>query len=232
MNAYTRPQSLALPTLSPAWVKLWMEKTQDLVLLLDETDCVVGFFQGGVFATEDLYHWIGQNLADCVSADSSPKLASLLYNDAASDNLEARWRHINFLGLHSQVIPVLTKCMTLPADEFAKAIFCRDLRPLQDATNKFLALQHEFEQSNQSLRDRLQEKDRMQGLGKVVGTNEMLQMIKQTTYTQAIRETVTILERQCLQALLNEAAGDHIRAARMAGLSLDQWQEKLAFFEN
>lgn len=231
MNAYTRPQSLALPTLSPEWVKLWMEKIQDLVLLLDETDCVVGFFQGGSYAMEDLYHWIGQNLTACVSSDSSPKLASLLYNDAANENLDARWRHINLLGLNKQVIPVLTKCMTVPADGFAKAIFCRDLRPLQDATTKFLAFQQELEQNNQSLRARLQEKELAQDRGKDMNTSRMLQMIKQSTYSQAIKETVNILERQCLQALLDEAGRDHMRAARMAGLSLTEWHEKIASFE-
>jgi hypothetical protein len=231
MNAYNRPQSPALPTLSPDWVKIWMEKTQDLVLLLDEKDCIAGFFQGGAFANEDLYHWIGQNLAECVSADSMPKLAPLLFNDAARDNLDARWRHINLLGLHSQVIPVLTKCMTLPADTFAKALFCRDLRPLQDATHQFLAIQQELEQNNQSLRDRLEESERPPGLGGVVNTKGMLKMIKQSTYMQVIRETVTNLERQCLQSLLNEADGDHARAAQMAGLSLTEWQEKLTSFE-
>ncbi len=59
----------------------------------------------------------------------------------------------------------------------------------------------------------------------------MLQMIKQTTYLQAIRETVTTLERQCLQALLDEAGGDHVRAAEMAGLSLVERRDKLSFFE-
>ncbi len=231
MNAYYSPQPLTLPTLSPEWVQIWLERTQDLVLLLDETNCIAGVFQAGEFATDDLYHWVGQNLIDCVSADSSPKLASLLYNDAALDSLDARWRHINLLGFHGQVIPVLTKCMTMPAEGFAKVVFCRDLRPLQDVTHKFLAIQQELEQSNQLLRDRLQVKDWVRPLSKVLDTNGMLQMIKQTTYLQAIRETVTTLERQCLQALLDEAGGDHVRAAEMAGLSLVEWRDKLSFFE-
>lgn len=231
MNAYSRPRTIVLPTLSPEWVRVWMEKTQDLVLLLDDSDCIAAFFHGGAFAADDLYYWIGQNLAAIVSGDSSPKLIPLLANDAASESVDARWRHINLLGLQSQVIPVLARCMSLPGDGFAKAVFCRDLRQLQEATHKFLAIQQELENSNQSLRDQLQKKDSMQSATEVPSTHGMLQMIKQTTYVQAIKESVVILERQCLQALLDEAGGDHVRAARMAGLSLTEWQEKLALFE-
>jgi DNA-binding NtrC family response regulator len=121
--------------------------------------------------------------------------------------------------------------MSLPGDEFTKAVFCRDLRQLQEATHKFLAIQQELENSNQSLRDQLQKKHPMQSANEVPSTHGMLQMIKQTTYVQAVKETVIILERQCLQALFDEAGGDHVHAARMAGLSLTEWQEKLALFE-
>lgn len=231
MNAYSRPRTIALPSLSPESVRVWMERTQDLVLLLDHSDCIAGFFQGGAYAADDLYYWIGQNLAAIVSDDSSPKLIPLLANDAASENLEARWRHINLLGLQNQVIPVLARCMSLRGDGFAKAVFCRDLRPLQEITHKFLAMQQEFDNRNRSLRDELQKKDSIRSTTEVPSTHGLLQKIKQTNYVQVIKETVIILERQCLQALLDEAGGNHKHAAQMAGMSLTEWQERLAFFE-
>jgi len=231
MNAFSRHQALSLPALSPECVRKWIEKTQDLVLLLDTSNHIAGFYQDESFDDTDLNHWIGKNLADCLSVESRPKLPPLLDNDAACDDNDARWRHINLLGFHNQVIPILAKCMSLPSDRFSKALFCRDLRPLERANNNFLIAQRELEKSNQDLRNKLEEKERVRHLNKAVDTSGVLSMIKQTTYSQAIRETVTVLERKCLQALLDEARGDHNQAAHTAGLSMVEWHEKLAFFK-
>lgn len=220
---------VTLPTLSPEWVRVWMERTQDLVLILDESDCIAGFFQGGAYEADDLHYWIGQNLVSMVSADSSAKLIPLLANDAAVEGVDARWRHINLLGLHSEVIPVLARCMSLPGHGFAKAVFCRDLRPLQEATNRFLAIQQELDNSNRSLREELRQKNAPGSLAEVPATHGLLHLIQQTNHDQVIKETVIILEKQCLQVLLDQAGGDPRRAANMAGLSLAQFQEKLTF---
>lgn len=228
MNAYSRPRDIRLPPLSSQGVQRWMEKTQDLVLLLDAADRIAGVFQSEVFAAVDLYHWVGQDLNAIVSADSRPKLPPMLANDLARDGSDARWRHINLLGQSGQMLPVLARCMGLTGHGPVKAVFCRDLRPLQAVNDRWLAAQREWEHSNQALRERLLSQDATRSMAPTLDTDRLLQMIQQTTYAQVIRETVQDLERQCLQALLRDAGGDHARAAGMAGMGLSEWLEKLA----
>ena len=228
MNAYSRPHDTALPTLSAQWVRLWLEKTQDLVLLLDAADQIVGVFQSESFEKTEAYHWIGQDLARIVSAESRPKLPLLLDNDAALDSGDPRWRHLNLLGRHEQVFPVLARFMSWPGDGPVKAIFCRDLRPLQEANDRFLLAQQELEARNQSLQARLQHQDREGSAFAGLHTDQLVRTIKETSYAQAIQETVHHIEKQCLQALLADAGGNNAKAAEMAGLALSEWLEKLA----
>lgn len=229
MNAYSRPPGITLPALPAHWVKTWMEKTQDLVLLLDASAQITGIFQSEFFETADTYHWIGQSLSAVVCRDSHPKLPLLLNNDAAQDEDDARWRHINLLRLSGESLPVLARCMSLPGDASAKAIFCRDLRPLKAANDRFQVAQQELEQRNQSLRDRLQQKDSELSAMSALRTEHLVRTIKEANYAQVIRETIQQLERQCLQALLDEAGGDDAKAAAMAGLSLSEWLQKRAW---
>ena len=228
MNAYSRPRDVALPTLSANWVRIWMEKTQDIVLLLDESCQIAGVFQSEYFEKAEAYHWIGQDLSSIVSADSSPKLQPLLDNDASLEGGDVRWRHLNLLGLNGQVFPVLAKCMSWPAEGLSKAIFCRDLRPLQEANDRFLLAQQELERRNQLLQDRLQQKESELSAVAALQPHQLVRTIKETSYAKVIEDTVHQLERQCLEALLRDAGGDDAKAAEMAGLDLSEWLKKLA----
>lgn len=159
MNAFRRPTEVQLPELSSRSLKSLIEKTQDLVLLLDGANHVVGFFQEDLFNEIDLHSWIGRKFSDILCNDSINKLKPLLENDAAKEYTDARWRHVNLQGHDSRVIPVLSKAMSFQGDTFVKAIFCRDLRPIERKNNNFIEAQQQLEVVNQSLRNKLSEKE-------------------------------------------------------------------------
>lgn len=230
MNASSQPFPVELPSLPSEQVRLWMEKTQDLVFLLDGVDRIAYVFQDGSFHTQDAHHWIGQSLEAVVSVESRVKIPLLLANDAAQDDSDARWRHINLTGFSQNNVPVLARYMTLPGDQaVSRALFCRDLRTLEAMNHRFLSLQQELERSHMSMRNKLTLKERQLARAQAaVSVQGMLHAIDRSTYTQAIRETVNHLERQCLHALLDDARGDPALAAKRAGLSMDEWLNKKA----
>ena len=230
MNASSQPRPVELPSLPSEYVQRWMEKTQDLVFLLDELDHIAYVFQDGTFHRDDAHHWIGQSLHSVVSVESRVKIPLLLDNDAARDDSDARWRHINLLGCRDNNIPILARYMRFPGDRpFTRTVFCRDLRAVQEISQRFLSVQQELEQSHQAWRRDLMAKERQLTQGQpAIHISGVVASIKKSTYAQAIRDTVTHLERQCLQALLDDARGDPARAADLAGLTLEEWLAKKA----
>lgn len=231
MNAFSRPFAVTLPALSPDWVQLWIEKTQDLVFMLDREAQIAGLFQNQTFAQEDVNHWIGQNLSAIVSAESQAKLPLLFENDVSLQGADARWRHINLMDRQGQVIPVLARCMSLPGQGSLRALFCRDLRSMQDLNNRFISVQQALEQDNLALRERMRAKELSLPGASALPIAGVVESIKQSTYARAIAETVQDLEKQCLHALLREAGGSDARAAELAGLSLQEWLDKAELFE-
>jgi transcriptional regulator with PAS, ATPase and Fis domain len=231
MNAFRLPQEVLLPELSAQGFKSLLEKSQDLVLLLDTANVVVGFIQDELFNEIDLHNWIGQNFSDILCNDSIKKLKPLLENDAAKEYTDARWRHVNLQGHDSRVIPVLTKAMSFQGDTFVKAIFCRDLRATEKQINKFIEMQQQFEVVNQSLRNKLSEKELQLLQNEQVNEKKLLLSIHNTSYKEVIKESVANLERQCLKALLKEANGNKQLAAKLSGLQMDELQEKIKLYQ-
>ena len=228
MNAYSRPQDVALPTLSPEWVRRWIEQTQDLVILLDAQDGIAGVIQNGSFATADVLHWMGQALRAIVSIDTQPKVRPLLDNDVARADADTRWRHLNLLGFAGNTIPVLMRYMRLNGPQGpARVLCCRDLRGEETRNNRFIQTQQELETSHQSLRANLTALElEMQRLrSQAVTVDQLVARIKQASFAQVIEETHQSLQRRCLQSLLNESAGDHDRAAALAHCTRQEWAD-------
>lgn len=222
MNAYSRPYDLNIPALSPELVRLWIEKTQDLVLLISADERISGAFQSDVFNASDVNHWIGQPLIAMVSKESQVKVPMLLNNDASLDSSDAIWRHINLMDPHGNAIPVRALCMTLQnGNDLIRCLFCRDLRSIQDLNNRFIGIQQDLQTENFELRTSLLRADQSLDVRQIVGS------IKQSSYQQVINETVQNLERDCIRALLSETNGDHHLAASLAGCELDDWLRKV-----
>ena len=221
MTAYSQPQPLTLPSLSADWVRRWVQKTQDLVLLLDTQDRIAGVLQDGRYAPEDVHHWWGLSLLEAVSPDTRPKVALLLANDAACEQADDRWRHINLVSAHGAMLPVLMRYMQLPQGQPSmRAVICRDLRATADLSLRHQSAHREFEQTMQSLhhtlRQKEQELERLRAQSHPV--DRMVSQIKRSGFDQVIGQATRLLQRQCLQALLEQAGGDPGRAAQSAGV--------------
>ncbi len=121
--------------------------------------------------------------------------------------------------------------MSFHGDTFVKAIFCRDLRATEKQNNKFVEMQKQFEVVNQSLRNKLSEKELQLLQNEQVNEKKLLLSIHNTCYTEVIKESVANLERQCLKALLKEANGNKQLAAKMSGLQMDELQEKIKLYK-
>ncbi len=228
MSAHSRPYHFNVPDLSAESVRLCIEKTHDLVLLISTDGCIAGAFQTHVFDSNDIHFWIGQALTSIVSPDSQIKIPLLLNNDASVHDSDAIWRHINLIGARRNTIPVRALYATLHnPNETIHCLFCRDLRPNQDMHNRFVALQQDLLHENSILQANLRQN--MQGpdaqhltIGSIVNS------IKQSSYQQVILDTIQSLERDCMRALLREVSGDHHRAATLAGCTLTDWLTKAA----
>ncbi len=226
MNAFSRPYDLNIPALSPELVRLWMEKTQDLVLLISDDESIAGAFQSSIFDMNDVNHWIGQPLAALVSKESQVKIPMLLNNDASLNESDAIWRHINLTDHQGGIIPVRALYMTLQnGNDLMRCLVCRDLRSVQDLSNRFNSIQQDLQNENFELRASLQQKEQVLD-AQTFNVEQIVGSMKQSTYAQVINETVQNLERECMRALLNEAAGDHQRAAKLAGCELQDWFNK------
>lgn len=229
MSAYSRPCAFNWPDLSAEWVQRWAQKTQDLVLLLDGRDCVAGAVHDGAFAADDVHHWIGQRLLDVVSPDTRHKIDMLLTNDAARDDADDRWRHINLVGVDGAIRPVLTRYMQLPdAGQPTRTVICRDLRSSQVLNQRYLTAHREIEQTVLDLRETIRAKDQeLQTLrAATLDVVRLVDQIRRGGFDQVIGQATRILQRQCLQMLLDQAGGDPQRAARLAGVDAASWAQR------
>lgn len=228
MSAHSRPYPFNVPSLSAESVRLCVEKTHDLVFLIDADTCIAGAFPTSVFEANDVHFWIGQRLADVVSSDSKVKIPHLLQHDASTHDSEAIWRHINLMGFHHNTIPVRALYATLQdAHETIRCLFCRDLRPSQDMHNRFIAQQQSLLNENALLQASLDQKN-LECDTRHVHIDSIVQSIKQSSYQQVMLNTVEGLERDCMRALLAEVSGDHHRAAQLSGCALPDWLSKAA----
>lgn len=230
MSASSHPFPVTWPALDAHWVRRWVQKTQDLVLMLDAHDRISGVLHDGAFGDTDAHHWVGQALLDVVSPDTRPKLPLLLANDTARDEADDRWRHINLLALNGKALPVLARYMRLPdAAHPTRVVICRDLRATQDLNQRHLAAFREIEQTVLDLRDRLAQKElemsRMREAS--IDVQRLIDQIKQGGFDPVIQQASRLLQRQCLQALLELAQGDPAQAARLAGIDPQTWLERV-----
>lgn len=228
MSAFSRPHAVPWPELDAQWVRRWVQKTQDLVLVLDANDRIAGALHDGVFADVDVHHWIGQALLDVVSPDTRPKVPMLLANDTARDEADDRWRHLNLLALDGTALPILARYMRLPdPTPPTRAVICRDLRATQDLNQRHLMAFREIEQTVLNLRDSLQQKElEMARLRETaIDVQRLVEQIKKGGFDQVIRQATHLVQRQCLQALLDQALGNPAQAARLAGIDPQTWAE-------
>lgn len=228
MSAFSQPFPVAWPALDAHWVRRWIQKTQDLVLMLDVRDHISGALHDGVFGDPDVHHWMGQALLDVVSPDTRPKVPLLLANDTARDEADDRWRHINLLALDGTALPVLARYMRLPdAMHPTRVVICRDLRATHDLNQRHLKAYREIEQTVLDLRDRLQQKEREVARIREasIDVQRLVERIKQGGFDPVIQQATRLVQRQCLQALLDLAQGDPTQAARMAGIDPQTWAE-------
>lgn len=231
MSAHSQPAILNLPTLSAESVRDCVEKTHDLVFLISADDHISGIFQTRVFEDSDIHFWIGQPLHRVVSADSQVKLPWLLDHDASQQDPQAIWRHINLLGWKGTQIPVRALFMTLHSDhETLRCLFCRDLRSAQEMHDRYMVLQQGLQQENDRLRAELSTPS-WAPARLALQIDPIVRSIKRSTYQKAIEETVENLERACMRALLTEVAGDHRRAAELAGCELSDWLIKASHLQ-
>lgn len=230
MRTHGQPHAVQWPDFDAEWVRRWVQKTQDLVLLLDLDDRVSEALHDGVFEPGDVHQWIGQGLLDIVSPDTRPKVPLLLANDAARDGADDRWRHINLIGACGSVIPVLARFMRWSdPSRCTRTLICRDLRASRDLNQRHMMAHREIEQTVLDLRDALRQKDlemtRMRLAS--VDVQSLVDQIRQGGFDQVIQQASQLLRRQCLQALLDLAHGDPVLAARLAGMDPKSWAERL-----
>jgi hypothetical protein len=231
MNAQSRRYELDMPKLSAKAVRLYAEKTQDLVLSITTDGYIAGALQTTVFSPIDINFWIGQHLTSIASSDSKVKIPMLLDNDASITTSNAIWRHINLIGLNGNNIPVRAIYMTLEnSNQIVHCLFCRDLSSAQEVNDRFIAAQQELLNKNYLLQSELDEKIRqLNNLSSPV--DFLVNSIKQFSYEKIINDTVNNLERECMRTLLLEAGGDHERAAGIAKCNLKDWLTKAALLK-
>lgn len=227
MSAHSHPPAVSLPSLSAHWVHRWVQKTQDLVLLLDDRNHIAGALQDGVYAASDIHHWIGLHLCDVVSPDTRPKIDVLLANDVALDVADDRWRHLNLLSQNGTMLPVLMRYMQVPdIKQPMRTIICRDLRATADLSLRHQSAHREFEQTMLELRDTLhqQEQEIAHLRGQSIDLRRLVDQIKRGGFNQVIDQATQLLRRQCLQTLLDQSGGDAQQAARLAMVDDATWE--------
>ena len=223
-------QSVKLPALPSAWVRQFLEKTQDLTLFLDHDTIVIDAFHSDSFSVADVSRWIGHPVRSIVGPESLGKIDFLLSSDVDENSSAVPWRHINLAGATGTFIPVLARYMVLRSDaQEAQMLVLRDLRPLQAANDRFAAAQREMEYAyNERLR-KLESPPR--GLnGQVTAdapVEHVLAQVERSPFDKVIAETASALEKRCLLAILQEADGNHDVAAKVAKMPLDAWMEKI-----
>lgn len=152
MTAYSRPARPDLPALTPSALGQYLDLTQDLVLLLDDDDVVSYVYQDHTLFNEDSFMWVGRTFESILSVESRAKVRLILDNDVQDASSDARWRHINLNRLNAPSLPVLARYTRIVGDAVqARLIFCRDLRPLEEANQRFLDAERRWELSRQDL---------------------------------------------------------------------------------
>lgn len=224
------PQSAKIPSLSSDSVRLFIEKTQDLTLVIDQDTIVIDALQNNAFPAADVSRWIGCPLKSIVGPESLAKLDLLLANDASDSSSDVRWRHINLTSADGSSIPVLAKYLILKSEaQEARVLVLRDLRTQQAANDRFLAVQRETEfQYAERLRE-------LQGTAKNLTSQmaadtsieQVLAKVENGSFDKAIAETASALEKRSLMAILQKSGGRHDIAAKAARMSMEQWMNLL-----
>lgn len=225
MATALRPQTDILPALSSGWVRLFIEKTQDLTLVIDHDTVVIDAFHSEGFSTNEVSHWIGHPVRSIVGPESVGKIDLLLSNDVSENTADARWRHINLVGQAGTFIPVLARYMVLKSiAQEAQVLVLRDLRSLQAANDRFAAAQRELEYD---FSERLKKLESTARASVDFSVGRILERIEGSAFDKVIAETASALERRCLVALLKDAGGNHDLAAKAARMTLEDWIGKL-----
>jgi len=222
-TAHRPPETL--PALSSDWVRLLIQKTQDLTLLINDHTIVIDVFHSDGFSATDVSNWIGHPLRSIVGPESVGKIDLLLSNDASETASDARWRHINLVGMGGTFIPVLARFLVLKDNaQEAQILVLRDLRSLQAANDRFAAAQRELEHD---FSERLRKLDRPAQAAIDFSVGHVLERVGSCAFDKVIAETASALEKRCLMALLQDSGGSHEVAARTARIPLGDWIGKL-----
>jgi hypothetical protein len=150
--------------------------------------------------------------------------------DVSETSSAVPWRHINLIGAAGSFIPVLARYLVLRSDaQEAHMLVLRDLRPLQAANDRFLAAQREMEyQYNEKLRKLESSARGLNGSRTADAPVErVLAQIERSPFDKVIAETAAALEKRCLMAILQDAGGSHVVAAKAAKMPLDAWMDKV-----
>lgn len=227
------PQSARLPALSAARVRLLIEKTQDLTLLIDHDLIVIDALQTEAFSTADVSHWIGHPLKSILGPESLEKLDILLLNDVSEDSSDIRWRHINLSSSRGGFIPVLARYLVLKGElEETRMLVMRDLRAQQTTNDRFAAAQRETELTYtkrlQELQGTIQSlTNRIVSDVSDVSVEHILAQVENARFDKVIADTARSLEKRCLLAILQGSGGNHELAAKTVKMSIDEWMNEL-----
>lgn len=225
MATAQRPQTETLPALSSAWVRLFIEKTQDLTLVLDHHSIVIDAFHSDSFSAVEVSHWIGHPIRAIVGPESIGKIDLLLSNDVSEIASDARWRHINLAGKGGTFIPVLARYLVLKSNaREAQMLVLRDLRALQSANDRFAAAQRELEHD---FSQRLRKLEQPARVPTDFSVGQVLEQLEISAFDKVIAETAAALEKRCLMALLKDSGGSHEVAAKAARMPITDWLDKL-----
>ncbi len=221
---------MKLPELSSDWVRLFLEKTQDLTLFIDDHATVIDVLHSGNFSTDEVGHLIGHPLRSRVGPESLGKIDLLLANDAGENASDARWRHINLVSATGAFIPVLARYLVLRSDtQEAHMVILRDLRAVQAANNRLAAAQREMEYEYNEILGKLesQARGRKGPVTDEAPVEQVLAQIERSSLDKVIAATTATLEKRCLAAILQDSGGKHDVAARVARMPLDAWMDKV-----
>jgi len=230
MTVQHTSKTLDRPTLSSPMLRLLIEKTQDLSLVIDDDATVVEALHSGNFDARDVSGWVGLPLRSIVGPESIEKIDVLLSNDVSQPTSDPRWRHINLIGASKGFIPVLARYIALNYDaQETRVVILRDLRAQQAANDRFVEAQREleFEYSERIRRLTPTSKALATPAAEGIPVEHVLEKIGKTSLDKVIAETTSALERRCLITILQEAGGRHNIAAKVAGMPLETWMDRV-----
>ena len=230
MTVQHTSKTLDRPTLSSPMLRLLIEKTQDLSLVIDDDATVVEALHSGNFDAGDVSGWIGSPLRSIVGPESTGKIDVLLSNDVSQPTSDSRWRHINLIGASKGFIPVLARYIVMSDDnQKARLVILRDLRAQQAANDRFAEAQREleFEYSERIRQLTPTSKALATPVADGIPVEHVLEKIGKTSLDKVIAETASALERRCLMTILQESGGRHSVAAKVARMPLETWIDRV-----